>query len=72
MAKLSASVPPLVNTISDGSASMSAATARPGVVQDRLGLLAEVMDARRVAEHARGSRATTASTTSGASGVVAL
>ena len=50
MAKLSDSVPPLVKTISDGSAPMSAATRRPRVVDRGLGLLAEVVDARRVAE----------------------
>ena len=45
-----ASVPPLVNTISDGSALSSAADRRSRVVHRRLGLLAEMMHARRVAE----------------------
>ena len=71
-AKLSASVPPLVNTISDGSAPMSAATADARVVEQRLGALAEVMDARRVAEVLGAARAATASTTAGSTGVVAL
>ncbi len=50
IAKLSDSVPPLVKTISDGSALISAATADPRLVERRLRLLAEVMNARRVAE----------------------
>ena len=50
MAKLSASVPPLVNTTSDGSASIERRDRRSGVVERRFGLLPEVVDARRIAE----------------------
>ena len=47
---LSPSVPPLVKTTSDGSAPIRLATSRPRLVDRRLGLLTEMVDARRVAE----------------------
>ena len=50
MAKLSPSVPPPVNTISDGSAPMQRRHLRSRLVEGRLGPLPEVVDARRVAE----------------------
>ena len=49
-AKLSDSVPPLVKTISDGFGADQRRDRDPRLVEQRLGPLAEVMDARRVAE----------------------
>ena len=43
-------MPPLVNTISAGSAPISCAIDAARLVEQRLGALPEVMDARRVAE----------------------
>ena len=72
IAKLSDSVPPLVNTISDGSALMQRGDRRSRVVERRFRLLAEVVNARRVAELIAGRRARRPRSRPGASGVVAL
>ena len=64
-------MPPLVNTISAGSAPIRRADVRSRVVEPRLGPLTEVMDARRVAE-VLDERLRIASTTAGSTGVVAL
>ena len=51
MAALSASVPPLVKTISEGSPLSERRNRGPGLVERRLGLLAEEMHTRRVSEY---------------------
>ena len=70
-ARLSASVPPLVNTISSGIRAQQRRHPPPGIVQLLPRHLAEMMDTGGVAVHF-GHHRSIASSTSGETGVVAL
>ena len=72
IAALSPSVPPAVKTSFGRLGADQRGHRGPGVVEHRLGLLAEMVDARGVAPHVAAATAVNRSSAAGARGVVAL